>query len=220
METPELIKRKIRVAIADDHQIVSEGMGVILEREPDFELAFVAADGAEFLEKLKRTAPIDVAVLDYDMPQLNGLEVLRHLKSQKACPKMIMVSYHKEVQFIYELRQEGIDGYIIKEESSAELVQGIRSVAQNRSYFSQGISHLLMDKLMAKNADGQEFQVTKRELDVLKLIAQGLSTKVIADKLCVSQSTVDTHRGNLLAKFEVSNSIQLVTAAQRQKLLW
>ncbi|HAA20232.1 MAG TPA: hypothetical protein DCR93_20465 [Cytophagales bacterium] len=210
---------KIQLALVDDHQMITDGLRHQIAQEEDMELVFTALHGADFLKQLQEHREVQVAILDFDMPQMNGLEVVRHLKTLLNPPQVIIVSMHKQAQLVKELHAEGIRGYILKEQGMQEVVKGIRRVANRETYWGEGVAELLLKGAQAENDAGFAVQLTERELDVLKLLPSGISSKKIGEQLHLAASTVDTHRRNMLAKFEVENTIQLVMAAQRAGIL-
>ena len=210
---------KVQIALVDDHQMITDGLSHQIAQEEDLELVFTAAHGADFLKKLQAHREVQVAVLDFDMPQMNGLEVVRHLKTLLNPPKIIIVSMHKQAQLVKELHAEGIRGYILKEQGMKEVVKGIRRVAEGEAFWGEGVAELLLKGAQTENDAGFAITLTEREMDVLKLLAEGLTSKQIGEQLFVAGSTVDTHRRNMLAKFEVENTMQLVMAAQRAGIL-
>ena len=210
---------KIQLALVDDHQMMTEGLRNRLEQEEDMELVFTASHGADFLKQLEKQRQVQVVVMDFDMPQMNGLEVVRHLKTLLNAPKVIIVSMHRQAQLVKELHAEGIRGYILKEQGMQEVVKGIRRVAEGETYWGEGVAELLLKGAQTENEQGFAITLTEREMDVLRLLAEGLTSKQIGEQLFVAGSTVDTHRRNMLAKFEVENTMQLVRAAQRAGIL-
>lgn len=210
---------KIRVAIIDDHKLVSDSFASLLQQEEDMQLVLKSDKGQALVDALDKDNSIDVVVLDFDMPGMSGLDVIKAIKNKMNRPKVLIVSMHKEAQLVRELHREGINGYVLKDEDSVELLKGIRSVAEGEEYWGKGVAKILLNNPSAKDANGNEFVVTDRELEVLSKLGEGKSSKEIADALFVSVNTVDTHRRNLMAKFGVKNVVQLVLAGQKAKII-
>lgn len=212
--------KDITVAIVDDHRLVSEGFAAFLKEQPSIQITLITDDGNELFAQLRKDVQVDVVLLDYDMPKMNGLEILRQLKNFPNRPKVLIVSMHKEAQLVRELHREGVAGYVLKDENGDELLRGIRAVAEGQDFWGKGVAEILLQAPgLAQDSDGNEIFITARELEVLKLLGEGLKSKEIAEKLFVSVNTVDTHRRNLIAKFGVNSTIQMVLAAQKAKLI-
>jgi len=211
--------RRIRVLLADDHTLVRAGVRKILEGQRDVEVVGEVADGAAALEALARL-PVDVLVLDLTMPGLDGFAVLRRARTLAPALKVLVLSMHADPEFVSRAVREGADGYLLKDSAVNDLVAAIQAVREGRAYHSPQIQRQLTDLLRGGGAPARVLDtLTDRERDVLKRIAEGLSTKEIAVQFDISTRTVETHRANLMRKLEVRSLAQLVRLAIREGLV-
>ena len=212
--------RVISVLVADDHGIVREGLRRLLDSESDLDVAAEAADGRQVLEEVERHRP-DVVVLDITMPRLGGLETLERLRSKQPEVKVILLSVHSDPAFIQSAISLGADGYVLKNGRAAEIVTAIRAVVKGGSYFSPLVAREIVEQLRSPRSAGNEpFSIlSARELEVLHLIAEGLSAKEIAADLKISSKTVEAHRTSLMRKVGVRKATELVRYAVRHGLI-
>jgi DNA-binding NarL/FixJ family response regulator len=205
----------LRLMLADDHQIVRQGLRAILQAVPDFELVGEAADGLEAVRLVERLRP-DVLVLDLMMPKLSGLEVARQVTRRAPRPRVVILSMHSNEAYVQEALSAGALGYVVKDAGAEELVQAIRAVSMGRRYFSRPLTEEAVEAY-ARKAGGSPpdpyHQLTAREREVLHLTAEGHSGADIAERLFISPRTVETHRANLMRKLGVRNQKELVRYA-------
>lgn len=214
-----LIKMAIKIMIADDHSMIREGLKSLLELEGDIQVVAEAEDGVDCLEKLKICTP-DVLLLDINMPRKNGLEVLQTLKSSKSKVKVLVLTVHNEVEYLMKAVDIGVDGYILKDSESAELKKAIFSIVEGENYIQPSLIPSLNSKMIEKNRDeGKIESLTKRELEVLKLLAVGMYNKEVAEKLNISERTVKNHVYNIFKKIEVTDRTQAAVFAIRNNLI-
>ena len=214
-----LIKMAIKIMIADDHSMIREGLKSLLELEGDIQVVAEAEDGVDCLEKLKICTP-DVLLLDINMPRKNGLEVLQTLKSSKSKVKVLVLTVHNEVEYLMKAVDIGVDGYILKDSESAELKKAIFSIVEGGNYIQPSLIPALNSKMIEKNRDeGKIESLTKRELEVLKLLAVGMYNKEVAEKLNISERTVKNHVSNIFKKIEVTDRTQAAVFAIRNNLI-
>lgn len=214
-----LIKMAIKIMIADDHSMIREGLKSLLELEGDIQVVAEAEDGVDCLEKLKNCTP-DVLLLDINMPRKNGLEVLQTLKSSKSKVKVLVLTVHNEVEYLMKAVDIGVDGYILKDSESAELKKAIFSIVEGENYIQPSLIPSLNSKMIEKNRDeGKIESLTKRELEVLKLLAVGMYNKEVAEKLNISERTVKNHVSNIFKKIEVTDRTQAAVFAIRNNLI-
>ena len=214
-----LIKMAIKIMIADDHSMIREGLKSLLELEGDIQVVAEAEDGVDCLEKLKICTP-DVLLLDINMPRKNGLEVLQTLKSSKSKIKGLVLTVHNEVEYLMKAVDIGVDGYILKDSESAELKKAIFSIVEGENYIQPSLIPSLNSKMIEKNRDeGKIESLTKRELEVLKLLAVGMYNKEVAEKLNISERTVKNHVSNIFKKIEVTDRTQAAVFAIRNNLI-
>ena len=202
----------IPLILADDHQVVIDGLKALLSQEPDLRILGEALNG-EALLSLVRTYEEDkpVVLLDINMPGLDGIEATRIIRQKHASVRILILSMYNKPAFIKGLVEAGVSGYILKNTGRDELLKAIRTVATGESYFSNEVTKTIMDSF--KTGATTAVQLTRRELEILRLIAQAYSTAEIADKLFISTYTVDTHRKNLLSKLNMKNTAALVNYA-------
>ena len=211
--------KKIRVLLADDHNLVRAGVRRILEAQPGVAVVGEVADGAAALDALARTA-VDVLVLDLTMPGLDGFAVLRRARALVPALKVLVLSMHADAEFVSRAVREGADGYLLKDSAVNDLVAAIQAVREGRAYHSPQVQRQLTDLLRGGTPDaGGIASLTEREREVLRRIAEGSSSKEIAASLDISTRTVETHRANLMRKLDVRSVAQLVRLAIREGLI-
>ena len=209
----------VKVMIADDHSMIREGLKQLLELEGDFEVIEEACDGVECLEKLQKTIP-DVLLLDINMPNMNGLEVLTNIRKQRMKVKVLVLTVHNEVEYLLKAVDIGINGYLLKDSESAELKKAILTVVNGEDYIQPSLIPLLNAKMIDRNKDNVKIEsLTRRELDVLKLLAVGMYNKEIAEQLNISERTVKNHVSNIFKKICVTDRTQAAVFAIRNNLI-
>jgi two-component system, NarL family, response regulator NreC len=206
----------IRVLLADDHILVRQGLRSLLERE-QFEVVGEASDGQELVRQVEALRP-DIAVTDIRMPSLSGIDAARELA--RSCPttKTILLTQHGEEPYIQEALEAAVKGYVLKSQVASDLVHAIRQVARGGLYMSPGISKGLGEAYRGKSGKASD-SLSVRERQVLKLIAEGKSTKDVASVLGISAKTVETHRSRLMLKLDIHETASLVRYAVRLGLI-
>ena len=216
--------KPVKVIIADDHLIFTEGVMSLLESEDWIEVVGTAANG-NALMRLLETQEADLILMDIHMPEMDGIEATELLLKEKPHIKVLMLTMTGEPKLIEKLIKTGAHGYILKNTGKAELLNAIKTILGGATYYSQQVSHIYMESLRKPTrkaptvSTGQVTPLTNREKDVLKLIAQEYTTSEIAERLFISQNTVETHRKNLLSKLQVRNSAGLARYAVENGLL-
>ena len=211
----------IEIMIADDHRVFREGIVSILENAGEIRVIAQAQDGKDVMEKLKQLKP-ELILMDISMGGAGGIETTRLVRQQYPEIKILVLSMHSESSYIVKMLEAGASGYLLKDAGRAELINAIKAVAEGHTYFSSQVSATLVDQLVKgkKPADRKDgIPLTKREVEVLRLIAEEYSNSEIAEKLFISPRTVDTHRRNLLEKLEVKNTAGLVKYAIKHGLV-
>jgi two-component system, NarL family, nitrate/nitrite response regulator NarL len=210
----------INVVIADDHKIVVDGLVSILKEEEDINIVGTAYNGQQALEIIKENK-VDIAVIDIEMPMMTGIQLSKYLNEHNPEVKVLILSMYKTQDFVEQIVSAGAKGYVLKNKGSEELVKAIRYIYDGQSYIGQEITDVLIEALKTKSgkAEQPKIQFTKREKEILALIAQGLTSIKIGEKLFIAPSTVDTHRRNLIEKTGVANSKELIRFALENKLL-
>ncbi len=207
----------IQVVLADDHQVVREGIKALLEREESYKVVGEASDGWEAIRLTQELNP-DVVILDIGMPLLNGLEAAREICTFSPDTASVVFSRHSEDSYILEALKAGVRGYVVKSQDSADLVQAIREVAQGHFYVSPCVSRTVVDAYFAKNAASKDV-LTAREREILQLTAQGKSARRIARILGISSRTAETHRARIRMKLGIPDTPGLVRYAVRHGLI-
>jgi len=203
----------VSIVLADDHPIVREGLGAILRGETDFRIVGEAADGAEAVRAVERLRP-DILILDLMMPGLSGLEVARQVAKRAPRTRIVVLSMHSDVAYVAEVLRAGAGGYVLKESGVGELVRAIREVQAGRQYFSPPLDpERLRASAAGASVPGPYESLTAREREVLNLTVEGYTGGEIAERLFISQRTVETHRANLMRKLSVRNQKELIRHA-------
>lgn len=209
----------VTIMIADDHSMVREGLRSLLELDGDIQVIEEAVDGEDCLEKLKTCKP-DVLLLDINMPKKNGLEVLQCINKSNLKVKVLVLTVHNEVEYLIKAVDIGVDGYILKDSESAELKKAIFAITKGENYIQPDLIPALNSKMIEKNSDKDKIDsLTKREFEVLKLLAVGMYNKEIAEKLNISERTVKNHVSNIFKKLEVTDRTQAAVFTIRNNLI-
>jgi DNA-binding NarL/FixJ family response regulator len=206
-----------RILIADDHDVVRSGLRQILEDQPNWEVVAEASDGKDAILKATQTKP-DVAVLDYSLPLVNGLEVTRQIRARLPKTEVLIFTMHDNETLIQELLKAGARGYLLKSDARRHLIGAIESLAVHKPFFTAKVSEALLDSYLTKpHREGSS--LTNRERSVVQLIAEGHTNKQIAHILDISLKTVETHRASVMRKLNLSSSAGLVRYAIRNRIV-
>lgn len=201
----------IKVVIADDHRMVREGLKQLLELDGNIKIVGQANDGLECLETVEALSP-DVLLLDINMPKMSGLAVLEELKERKIEQKTLMLTIHNEVEYLMKAIEIGVNGYVLKDADSESLKKAIYSVYNDEMYIEPSMALMLKERKSKGRLSGDD-SLTRREIEVLKLVAEGLFNKEIAYKLSISEKTVKNHVSNIFKKINVSDRTQAAVYA-------
>ena len=213
----------INILIADDHTMFVDGMESILKSESDLQVAGRSYDGPSVIDFLKNNK-VNIVLLDVNLPGMNGIEVCKEITVHYPDVRVLAISMFNEESFVSEILNNGAKGYLLKNTGREELLKAIRTVANGDSYFSKEVTETIMKSLMnQRKASGKNTsfipKLSRREKEVLKLIAQEFTTQEIADNLYISLKTVESHRSSLLSKLNARNSVGLVRIALENNLL-
>jgi DNA-binding NarL/FixJ family response regulator len=209
----------VRVLIADDHGIVRSGLRLLLERQPDIEVIAEAADGAEAREIAVRERP-DLAILDVRMPKLTGLQVTRELKKQAPEVSVLILSMHDDERYLFEALKAGASGYVLKTQADTDLMEAIRAVERGEPFLTPAAQQALIKDVLARGRQSEdEEELTPREEEIVKLVAEAHTTRQIAEILHLSEKTVENHRGNAMRKLGMRDRVELVRYAIRRGLI-
>ncbi len=211
---------KVRLLLADDHRIMREGLKALLEKHSSMEVIAEAENGIQTLEIARREKP-DVIIMDIAMPDINGIEATRQLKSEMTDIKIVALSMHSDRRFVTEILKAGASAYVLKQSAFEDLEKAIKTVMMNRTFLSADILETVVGDYVSQLSKSEYEayrQLSNRERQVLQLIAEGNSTKEIAYKLHVSVKTIESHRQNIMAKLSIHNLAGLTKFAVREGL--
>lgn len=203
-----------KILLADDHAILAEGTAALLAAYPEIELVGVATNGEE-IEKLIAEKKPDILVSDISMPGKSIFDISSELSKNRSDTKVIVFSMHDSAEYIYKALESNISGYLTKNSNEQELIKAIRKVCNGEEYYSQPVSKVIVKGFQKRGDGGSQIKdpidlLTKREKEVIELVAEGANSKEIADKLFLSERTVSNHRANMLHKCKVDNTVKLV----------
>ncbi|WP_396185320.1 response regulator [Flavobacterium sp.] len=208
---------EIKLIIADDHQLFRNGLEELLRKYDDIKIVESVADGVDFMEVVKSQLEADIVLLDITMPNMDGFQVLKELKTLTSSIKPIVISMHSDGNYIAKCAKMGAYGYLLKNADESELILAIRTVYKGKKYFSAAISEKMINFMATQSIS--ENLLSNKENEVLGLISKGLTTNEIATKLFVSSRTIETHRANILKKLEVKNTAELIKRAAEMNLI-
>ncbi|MCA1794537.1 MAG: response regulator transcription factor [Desulfobacteraceae bacterium] len=218
---------KTTTLIADDHPVVLEGIIRALEKEPDFEILGTASDGVQAVKMVKTLKP-ELVIMDISMPNINGIDATQAIKTWNEQIQVMIYTMYSDKEYITTLFRLGISAYILKRDPIKEVIRAAKVVREGGSYFTSGVRKVLSEQLdaltMGDMAEAREMQngiskLTVREKEIFALLADGLIPKEIADRLCISPKTIESHKYNIMHKLEVSSIAQLTKIAVKKGLI-
>jgi DNA-binding NarL/FixJ family response regulator len=204
--------KKIKILIVDDHVVVREGLSAMLSREPNIEVIGEAENGAQAIDKADKLKP-DIVLMDLRMPEVDGVEAMQRIKQQHPEINFIVLTTYDNDEYIFKGIEAGARAYILKDSPREELFRAINAVYKGESLIEPAIAGRVLDKLVELSHQGSATDLSRREIEVLELIARGTGNKLIADKLNISASTVKTHIQSIFQKLEVNDRTEAVTKA-------
>jgi DNA-binding NarL/FixJ family response regulator len=213
---------KTRILLADDHTMVRDGLKMVLESVPDLTIVAEAGDGAEALDRAISTEDLDLAVLDVSMPRLTGLQVAQELSKHRPELRKLMLSVHDNEQYFFEALKAGASGYVLKSSANRDLIEACRATMRGEPFIYPPAASTLIRDYMERVTEGEEAPsdpLSPRELEVTKLIAEGLTSEEIGEILVISKKTVDRHRANILEKLGMRNRVELTRYAIKRGLV-
>lgn len=210
---------KTRILLADDHVVVRQGLSALLGAHPDLEVVAQAGDGAEAL-RLALAERVDLAILDVTMPRLTGIQVARRIAEHRPDVRVLILSMHDDEQFFFEALRAGAAGYVVKSAAHEDLVSACRAAMRGEPFlYPRAVAALIREFLERGPAGGREDPLSPRESELVKLIAEGLTSREIAEVLVISEKTVERHRSNVLKKLGLRDRVALTRYAIRRGLV-
>lgn len=208
-----------RILIADDHQAMRQGVRSFLESHPNYQVVAEASEGREALRLARETTP-DIAILDYSLPQMNGLALTRAIKHELPRTEILIYTMHDRESLLVDVLRAGARGYVLKSDTGTHLVAAVQALALRRPYFSGAISETLLEHFVDSDHDtGRSVVLTPREREIVQLIAEGKINKQIAHMLDISVKTVETHRAAAMHKLKLRTTAELVLYAVRNHIV-
>lgn len=211
---------KKRILLVDDHQLVLDGFKMIISKEGNFEIVGEAKDGLEAIDLTGELAA-NLVIMDINLPSINGIEATRKIKAKYPKVKVLMLSMNESQEYVIKADQAGADGYLLKSIEKDELVEAINIVLGGGKYYCKALSAELIDLVINKKykTELNDSLLTAREIDIIKELALGSSSKEIAEKLFISDRTVNTHKTNIYKKMDVKNSVELLVKAKQRMII-
>jgi DNA-binding NarL/FixJ family response regulator len=212
---------KTRILVADDHAIVRQGLRLILDAEPDMEVVAEAGDGAEAVQLAQELDP-HLTVLDVSMPRMTGIQAAHQLSRLAPDVRILMLSMHDNEQYFFEALRAGASGYVLKSAVDRDLLEGCRAAMRGEPFFYAGAVRALVRDHLERARQGEKLTgdpLTERELEIVKLIAEGHTSRQIAELLFISERTVERHRENILEKLDMRDRVELTRYAIRRGLI-
>jgi DNA-binding NarL/FixJ family response regulator len=217
-----MVTKTIRVLVADDHTILRSGLRMMLNAQPDIEVIGEASDGRQAISEAERLTP-DVILMDITMPTVSGIEATRQIKRLLPDVKVLILTMHENEEYLFQALRAGASGYILKEAADTELITAIRLVQEGQFYLSPSAQSMMVGDYLQRVRAGEErdsySELTEREREILKLVAEGLTNHQIAERLCISPKTVDTHRTHVMDKLNLHSRAELIKYALRRGLI-
>ncbi len=217
-----MTKKPYRIVIAEDHTILREGLRSMLSSNPDLEIVGEADNGRDAIRRADELRP-NLVLMDLSMPKMNGLDAIAEVKSRCPDTKLLVLTIHKAEEYVFESLKAGADGYLLKDATHAELMLAVGNILDGKRYISPGISGRLIERYLEGQkplrSELSSDIITRRERQILKLIAEGHKNKDIADYLCISVKTVEKHRANLMKKLDLHSASALTAFAMEKGLI-
>lgn len=213
---------KLRILLADDHEVVRQGLRAILSQRFDLEVCGEASTGREAVDQALQLRP-NIAVLDFGMPELNGLEATRQIKQALPKTEVLLLTMHDAEQLVREVLAAGAKGFVLKNDAGRMLLSAIDALRNGQPFFSSQVSEVVLSGFLSPQAAAEDLasgkaRLTSREREIVQLIAEGKSTKEVADRLGISVKTAETHRANIMRKLNLSSLADLVRYAIRNQI--
>ena len=212
----------VRIALADDHTLVREGLRKIIEAQPGWQVVSEAADGRQAVSQALELKP-DVLIVDLAMPQLSGVDAIQQIVRRLPSTRVLVLSMHADEVYVTRALRAGAHGYLLKDSAGTDLLRAVTALCQNKSYFSPAVSRVMLDdyvrQLSERGITDRYDTLSEREREVFQLIAEGRVNKEIAEILGLSPSTVETHRSRIMEKLDVHSAVEIVLYAVRKGII-
>jgi len=212
----------LRIALADDHTLVREGLRKIIEAEPGWEVVCEASDGRQAVSQALELKP-DLVILDLAMPQLSGVDAIQQIVRRLPSTRVLVLSMHADEVYVTRALKAGAHGYLLKDSAGTDLLRAVTALSQNKSFFSPAVSRVMLDDyvrhLAERGITDRYDTLSEREREVFQLIAEGRVNKEIAEILGLSPSTVETHRARIMEKLDVHSAVEIVLYAVRKGII-
>lgn len=212
----------LRIALADDHSLVREGLRRIIEEQPGWEVVGEAADGRQAVSQALELKP-DVVIVDLAMPQLGGVDAIQQIVRRLPATRVLVLSMHADEVYVTRALKAGAHGYLLKDSAGTDLMRAVTALSQNKSFFSPAVSKIMLDdyvrQLAERGITDRYDTLSEREREVFQLIAEGRVNKEIAEILGLSPSTVETHRARIMEKLDVHSAVEIVLYAVRKGII-
>jgi len=211
---------KIQIVLVDDHQMFRDGVKAVLSDESNINIVGEVGNGND-LYKLLETETVDIIITDISMPEISGIEITKYVSDKFADIKILILSMHSNEEFITKALSSGANGYLPKDTSMSELLDAINTIYKGDNYYNKTISDTILKSVInkSKTNSGNNKTLTNREKEIVSLVVDGLTNKEIADKLCISIRTVDSHKNNVMQKLQLKSSVELVKFAIKNKIV-
>lgn len=215
-----------RIVLVEDHRILRDGLRALFAAEPDLELIGEAADGREAINQARALQP-DILILDLSMPRMDGLSALREIKRVAPHTRVLVMTVHRNEEYVFQAIEDGADGYLLKDASAPELLIAVRSVVAGNRYLCPEVATQVVGAFLDRKKTGKDTEkprsafdsLTSREREVLKLVAEGYRSRAIGEVLCISEKTVEKHRANLMRKLGINSAAGLTAFAVERGLV-
>jgi two-component system, NarL family, response regulator NreC len=213
---------KLRLLLGDDHALLRLGLKKILEERPEWQVIAEAGDGRTAVRLALELSP-DVVILDIGMPMLNGIEATKQIIRRLPNCGILILSMHADEAYVTQALRAGAKGYLLKDSAGTDLIRAVTAVATGKSFFSPAVAKVMLDdyvqRLAEKGVDDRYELLSEREREILQLVAEGHSSKAVAELLSISPATVETHRAHILQKLDVHSTAELVLFAVRRRII-
>lgn len=208
----------VRIALAEDNELFRRGMVAVLQKVRDFSLEVVASNGKELIDELA-LHEVDVVLLDIMMPEMDGVEAASIISNEFPAARMLAITMFDQEVYLQKMLEAGVSGYVIKDINSEQLEKAIRTVYEGKCYYSEELLHLFSRMMKQSTSKTKSNKLSKREVEVVNLIATGLSSEKIGEQLSISIKTVSNHRNNIYSKLGVQNTAELISYAYKNRIL-